>query len=88
MKQRAGEICQRSGVYRVSHYQHRLAHDAVVREGELFPGCRLCQVNVIFEFVELCSDGRRIEHIGFDRDFIETVWGIASGRQDDRNTQR
>ena len=44
----AGQIVPQTGLYRVFHYRHRLPHDAVIRQGELFPTCDKCGQRVMF----------------------------------------
>ena len=46
---KAGEIAIETGVYRVSHDQHRLPHEVVVLRGEQFPKCAKCSDAVYFE---------------------------------------
>jgi hypothetical protein len=33
-----------SGVYRVEHRGHRETHDAILRAGEVFPACSVCDL--------------------------------------------
>jgi hypothetical protein len=37
-----------SGVYRVEHRGHRETHDAILRAGEVFPACSVCDQQVRF----------------------------------------
>ncbi len=37
-----------SGVYRVEHQDHRETHDAILRAGEVFPACSVCDQRVRF----------------------------------------
>lgn len=74
-----GVLCQRSGVHAVIHHRHRPAHQAIIHEGEVFPPCRRCGTQVSFEFLQSLEEAEEVEHIGYDRDFIESVWGLASG---------
>jgi hypothetical protein len=46
---RSGEKVLRTGLYRISHYQHRMPHDAVLRQGENFPACNKCGERVSFK---------------------------------------
>ena len=40
-----------SGVYRVTHREHRGSHEVVIHAGEFFPTCYVCGDQVEFEFV-------------------------------------
>jgi hypothetical protein len=40
-----------SGIYRVIHAQHRLAHEVTLVEGQVFPPCAKCRDEVRFELV-------------------------------------
>jgi hypothetical protein len=42
-----------SGIYRVVHSQHRLAHEVTLIEGQVFPPCAQCQQEVRFELVRV-----------------------------------
>jgi hypothetical protein len=44
-----GDIAVESGVYRVSHTQHRLPHEVVILRGDRFPRCTKCTGAVSFE---------------------------------------
>ncbi len=44
-----GEICEKTGIFRVRHYQHRFPHDVLVAAGEAFPECRRCRNLVRFQ---------------------------------------
>ena len=48
-KHRPGELVPESGVYRVTHEEHRLMHDATLLSGDRFPICRQCKRQVRFE---------------------------------------
>lgn len=52
-----------SGVYRVDHQGHREAHEATLREGEVFPACATCEGQVRFTLKH------RAIHIHQDGDF-------------------
>ncbi|HTV66397.1 MAG TPA: hypothetical protein VMD98_12380 [Bryocella sp.] len=52
-----------SGVYRVEHNGHRQAHEATLRQGEVFPGCGICGDDVRFTLQHRAND------IDGDRDF-------------------
>ena len=45
---RPGQKAPRTGLYRVVHYQHRLPHDVVIKQGEVFPSCNRCGQRVTF----------------------------------------
>jgi len=48
---RSGEAVGTSGVYRVVHYQHRLAHEVTLIQGGVFPPCMRCGTQVLFELL-------------------------------------
>lgn len=73
----AGEKVGRAGVYRVLHKRHRQAHLAILQSGEVFPLCRSCGHDVRFEFAQPLSESEEVEHIGYDRDFMDAVLGAA-----------
>ncbi len=75
----AGGVCRRSGVHKVIHHRHRSAHQAILHEGEVFPACRGCGTQVSFEFLQPLEAAGEVEHIGYDWDFLESVWGAVSG---------
>ncbi len=59
----AGETAPADGIYRVTHYQHRMPHPVSIRKGTVLPPCLKCGGHVTFEFlgtqkkeVELDSD--------------------------------
>jgi len=47
----SGQRIPYSGVYRVQHYQHRPSHLVTVVQGEFFPACRVCGLQVMFTAV-------------------------------------
>ena len=61
---RSGETVPCTGLYRVSHYQHRMPHDAVLRKSEIFPACNKCGEKVVFRL------STSAEPIGNDQDFV------------------
>lgn len=73
MRLAAGTKVKRSGAYNIIHYGHRAPHTAILREGELFPDCRRCGTGVLFEFFKPLTESDELEHIGYDRDFIDSV---------------
>lgn len=46
---RPGELVPENGVYRVTHQQHRLMHEASLIKGDRFPLCKQCKQGVRFE---------------------------------------
>ncbi len=69
----AGAVVRRAGVYRVSHQGHRPTHEVILQQGDVFPVCRKCGIAVTFEFVQSLTESDEVEHIGYDRDFMESV---------------
>lgn len=77
MQMSAGEKVARAGVYRVIHKSHRQIHLSILQAGEAFPKCRICGGSVCFEFAQPLSESEEVEHIGYDRDFMDAVLGAA-----------
>jgi len=75
MQRSASEKVGRAGVYNVLHHKHRPGHKSILREGEWFPNCRVCGTNVKFEFLQPLNESDEVEHIGYDRDFMDAVLG-------------
>lgn len=48
-KYRPGEYVPDSGIYRVTHEEHRLMHEATLLAGDRFPLCKQCKRRVRFE---------------------------------------
>jgi hypothetical protein len=48
-KYRPGELVPSSGLYRVTHEEHRLMHEATLLAGDRFPLCKQCKRKVRFE---------------------------------------
>lgn len=48
---RTGETVQRSGVYAVSHADHRLPPEVTLAGGDVFPPCSACETLVSFQFL-------------------------------------
>lgn len=69
----AGAVVRRGGVYRVTHRGHRRTHEAILQQSDVFPACRKCGMLVSFEFVQSLTESDEVEHIGYDRDFMESV---------------
>jgi len=64
---RSGEAVPCTGLYRVSHYQHRMPHDAVLRHGEVFPACNKCGERVMFRLFTNAGP------ISKDQDFLMDI---------------
>ena len=77
MQMSAGEKVGRAGVYRVVHKTHRQTHLSILQQGEIFPKCRICGVDVRFEFAQPLTESDEVEHVGYDRDFMDAVLGSA-----------
>jgi hypothetical protein len=60
---RPGETVPRSGIYKVTHYQHRRPHEVVITARDRFPQCRVCGARVLYGLL------RCAEAIDADRDF-------------------
>ena len=57
MKQfRCGDKILESGIYRVYHRNHRLAHEVTLLRDQLFPKCIKCEDSVYFELVRSAPD--------------------------------
>jgi hypothetical protein len=70
-----GAVVRRTGVYSVTHRAHRPAHKVGIQQGEVFPVCNTCGTAGAFEFIEPLTESSEIEHIGYDRDFMESGLG-------------
>jgi hypothetical protein len=60
---RPGETAPATGIYSITHRDHRPAHTAVLIKGEDFPHCRTCKDQVRF-----CMK-YQAEHVRHDWDF-------------------
>jgi len=60
---RSGEKVGVSGIYRVVHYQHRLAHEVTLLQGGIFPPCMRCGLQVVFELLRTVSPGEFRVHL-------------------------
>jgi hypothetical protein len=49
---KTGQQIPDSGIYRVTHQQHRLPHEVTLLKGETFPRCAKCGDMVEFELVQ------------------------------------
>jgi hypothetical protein len=50
---RTGQAVPESGIYRISHGEHRLPHEVTLLKDQLFPRCCKCAELVVFEPVAL-----------------------------------
>jgi hypothetical protein len=48
---RVGERVRSSGIYRAIHGDHRVAHEVTLLSGDVFPRCKKCGCEVLFELV-------------------------------------
>ncbi len=69
-----GETVPYSGIFQVTHFQHRQPHEAVMKAGEAFPRCRICGEQTRFRMLRSASP------IEVDRDF--DAGEAASGPRD------
>jgi len=53
---RCGDKILESGIYRVYHRNHRLAHEVTLLRDQLFPRCIQCEDSVYFELVRSAPD--------------------------------
>jgi hypothetical protein len=53
---RCGDKILESGIYRVTHDGHRLAHEVTLLRDQLFPKCIRCEDAVYFELVRSAPD--------------------------------
>jgi hypothetical protein len=51
-----GQTVPKSGIYKVSHVEHRLPHRASFKAQEQFPACAHCAEQVRFELVLAAKD--------------------------------
>lgn len=71
--QRTGEMVRQTGLYRVTHQGHRPTHNGILWQGETFPRCRCCGSAARFQFVRPAPESEEYEHMGYDRDFLDSV---------------
>ncbi len=64
----AGERAPVDGIYRVTHYQHRMPHSVAIRKGTVLPQCQKCGDHVSFEFL---GTKKKEADLGSDADFLE-----------------
>src|ERR1043166_3494160 len=50
-------VIPESGIYRVTHADHRLPHEVTLRKGERFPKCQKCSTPVTFELLRSLKYG-------------------------------
>lgn len=55
-KFRCGGRIPESGIYRVVHRKHRLAHEVTLLCDQLFPKCAKCEDSVYFELIRSAPD--------------------------------
>jgi hypothetical protein len=60
---RPGDRAPVTGIYSVTHDQHRAPHDVFAAQGDKFPQCRQCGARVNFALSQVAS------HIDSDKDF-------------------
>jgi hypothetical protein len=53
---RCGDKILESGIYRVFHRNHRLAHEVTLLRDQLFPRCLKCDDSVYFELIRSAPD--------------------------------
>jgi hypothetical protein len=53
---RCGDKILESGIYRVYHRNHRLAHEVTLLRDQFFPKCIKCEDSVYFELVRSAPD--------------------------------
>lgn len=63
---RPGDRVPSTGIYTVTHYQHRMPHEVFAVEGERFPTCRRCGERAHFT---LLHEATRIDE---DQDFTRS----------------
>jgi hypothetical protein len=42
-----------SGIYSVTHVEHRSAHEVLAIRGDVFPVCRICKAHVRFQIAHV-----------------------------------
>jgi hypothetical protein len=61
---RPGDAVPCSGVFQVTHRDHREAHEATLAVGDSFPSCTVCGQQVRFRLVKKAAD------LKSDSDFV------------------
>jgi hypothetical protein len=76
-KFRAGDEVPESGIYRVTHQEHRVPHEVTLIQGERFPPCQKCDGAVSFKMVRsvprLSDTGLMVLHVLPVMEEIETA---------------
>jgi len=60
-----GNTVVASGVYYVRHPGHRLAHEATILAGEVFPKCKECGLTVRFKIIRALAGNENPVHAPF-----------------------
>ncbi len=81
MRFRSGQTIPQSGLYRVVHAEHRLAHEVTLLENAVFPACSQCQNSVHFELL------RSAPQITHDRDFRIRLYSLPVIEPDEDEAQ-
>jgi hypothetical protein len=55
---KTGETVPHSGIYRVSHSEHRLPHEVTLLRGNTFPPCSKCGNNVAYNLLRAVTVDR------------------------------
>jgi hypothetical protein len=50
-----GEVVPYSGVYRISHVEHRAQHEGILLKGQVFPACTACGEHVRFQLMQAAN---------------------------------
>jgi hypothetical protein len=48
-----GETVPEAGIYRVTHYRHRMPHEVTIVDLETFPACHKCKQEVSFVLLRM-----------------------------------
>jgi hypothetical protein len=54
-------VIPESGIYRVTHADHRLPHEVTLLKGERFPKCQKCSSAVAFELLRSLKYGSAVK---------------------------
>jgi len=55
---KTGQVVPHSGIYQVSHSEHRLPHEVTLLRGNSFPPCSKCGNNVVFRLLRAVTVDR------------------------------
>ena len=55
---RPGDRVPCSGVYQVSHHEHRSPHEATLAEGGVFPACSICGPQTTFRLLKPAAEAK------------------------------